>query len=95
MTTKHELLSTINATVNAMRDAGARRHGHYPEHWTLHVQHLGTGPGWAIVWYDKRNGGIDPIVRLGENKRQAQQICWDIIAVLGTIPSVEWSTADV
>ncbi len=95
MTTKNELLSTMNATVNAMRDAGATRKGYDPEDWTLSVYNLGTGPGWAIVWYDKRNGGIDPIVRLGENKRQAQETCWNIISVLNAIPSVEWSTADV
>jgi len=95
MTTKNELLSTINATVNAMRDAGATRKGRDSEHYTLSVQHLGTGPGWAIVWRDTRNGGIDPIVRLGDNKRQAQQTCWDIIAVLSVVPSVEWSTASV
>jgi hypothetical protein len=93
MTTKNELLGTINATVNAMRDAGARRHGQYSEHWTLSFQHLGTGPGWAIVWYDQRNGGIDPIVRLGDNKRQAQETCWNIISVLGAIPSAEKVTA--
>jgi hypothetical protein len=86
MTTKNELISTLNATTRHMEELGVKRHGKDPEHWQLAWTHLGTGPGWAIVWQDTRNWGIDPIVRLGDNKRQAQETLWAITSVLAQLP---------
>ena len=86
MTTKNELLSTMNAIVHQLRDAGATRPGRDPENWVVDWTNLGTGPGWAIVWKDTTNGGIDPIVRLGDNKRQAQETLWAVASVLAQLP---------
>jgi hypothetical protein len=89
MTTKNELHSTLNAVVSHIREAGAVRPGRDSEHWRVDWVHLGTGPGYAIAWQDVRNGGIDPIVRLGDNKRQAQETLWAITSVLAQLPKGE------
>jgi hypothetical protein len=89
MTTKNELTSSLNAMTRRMTELNMRRPGRDSEHYQLAWTHLGTGPGWAIVWQDTRNWGIDPIVRLGDNKRQAQETLWAIQAVLSALPTEE------
>ena len=89
MTTKNELMSTLNEVVHQLQEAGVVRPGRDSEYWRIGWTHLGTGPGYALAWQDIRNWGIDPIVRLGDNKRQAQETLWAIASVLAQLPKGE------
>jgi hypothetical protein len=85
MTTKNDMLTALNYAVHAMREAGAKHYGDNPEHWELTTQHMGTGSGWSIVWRDTRNGGVSPLVHLGDNKKDVTRKSWDIVAVADAI----------
>jgi len=85
MTTKNEMFTALNNAVHAMKQAGAKRNSDDWEHWTLTTQNMGEGSGWSIIWRDTRNGGVSPIVHLGNNKREVTAKAWDIVAVSDTI----------
>ena len=81
MTTEKELEDTMTSVIRYMEVLGAKR-SYEGEKYELSIHYLSVGSGWAIVWRDPKTGGIDPIVVLGDNKSQAQKVCWDILAVL-------------
>ena len=85
MTTKNEMFTALNNAVHAMKEAGAKRNSDDWEHWTLTTQNMGEGSGWSIIWRDTRNGGVSPVVHLGNNKREVEERAWQIVTVADTI----------
>ncbi len=85
MTTKNEMLTALNTAVHALREAGAKYNHEDWRYWELTTHNMGSGSGWSIVWRDTRNGGVAPVVHLGDNKRRVTEQAWQIVAVADTI----------